>query len=304
MREPSKSTVDVLGAGDAGPSGGHLACQGCGGALNLRLGLKVLGEDCVFVIPACCMAVIDGPFPVSSLGVPLFHIAFEAAASAAAGIRAGFAAQGNDRTVVVAWAGDGATFDIGLGAVSASADRNDDYLYVCYDNEAYMNTGIQRSGATPQGAWTTTTPRKAPKPSMKKDIISILAAHRIPYIATASPSHPEDLLRKFTRAKETRGFRFLHLFSPCPPGQQFEEKNAIRIARKAVTSRTFPLLEVENGERLILTDVPDPTPVREYIELQGRFRHFTDQQAEAFEEDVARRWREYQEWAKRSSQPS
>jgi pyruvate ferredoxin oxidoreductase beta subunit/2-oxoisovalerate ferredoxin oxidoreductase beta subunit len=298
MREPSKSTVDVFGAGSGGPSGGHLACQGCGGALSLRLGLKALGDKCVFVIPACCMAVIDGPFPVSSLGVPLFHIAFEAAASAAAGIRAGFAAQGDDETLVVAWAGDGATFDIGFGAVSAAADRNDDFLYVCYDNEAYMNTGIQQSGATPRGAWTTTTPSGTPKPTRKKDVLSILAAHRIPYIATASPSHPEDLLRKFTKAKAMRGFRFLHLFSPCPPGQQFEEKNTIRIARKAVTSRAFPLLEIEDGERLNLTEIPQPTSIREYIELQGRFSHFSEEQARLFAEDVAGQWRKYEEWAR------
>jgi pyruvate ferredoxin oxidoreductase beta subunit/2-oxoisovalerate ferredoxin oxidoreductase beta subunit len=304
VREPPKSTVDVLGADGTGPSGGHLACQGCGGALGLRLGLKALGENCAFVVPACCMAVTDGPFPVSSLGMPLFHIAFEAAASAAAGVRAGFRSMGNDETLVVAWAGDGATFDIGLGAVSAAADRNDDILYVCYDNEAYMNTGVQQSGATPQGSWTTTTPRKAPKAGLKKDIISIMAAHRIPYIATASPSHPEDLLRKFSRARALRGFRFLHLFSPCPPGQQFEERLAVRVARKAVTSRTFPLFEIEDGERLTLTDIPDPTPVREYIELQGRFRHFSDEQIQAFEEDVAGQWRRYQEWERKSARRS
>jgi len=264
------------------------------------MGLKALGDNCVFVIPACCMAVIDGPFPVSSLGVPLLHIAFEAAASAAAGVRAGFAAQGRDDTLVVAWAGDGATFDIGLGAVSAAATRNDDFLYVCYDNEAYMNTGIQQSGATPRSAWTTTTPRESPKPTQKKDIVSIMAAHRVPYIATASPSHPDDLLRKFRKAKAIRGFRFVHLFSPCPPGQQFEEKDSIRVARAAVTSRTFPLLEIEEGSRLALEDVPEPTPVRDYLVLQNRFRHFTDADVAAFEEQVSERWEALRAWAGRS----
>ena len=299
MKEPDPRTVELLGRQDSGPTGGHLACQGCGGALSLRMALKALGDDCVFVIPACCMAVIDGPFPLSSLGVPLLHIAFEAAASAAAGVRAGFASRGMDDVLVVAWAGDGATFDIGLGALSAAADRNDDVLYVCYDNEAYMNTGIQQSGATPRFTWTTTTPRRAPKSTEKKDIIAIMAAHYIPYIATASPSHPDDLLRKFQKAKTIRGFRFIHVFSPCPPGQQFEEKNTIRVARAAVTSRTFPLLEIRDGEQLTLDDVPDPTPVREYLGLQNRFGHFGDEQVRVFEEQVSKRWETLREWAAR-----
>ncbi len=300
MREPERSTVDVFGR-ETGPSGGHLACQGCGGALCLRMAVKALGENCVFVIPACCMAVIDGPFPISSLGVPLFHIAFGATASAAAGVRAGFAARGRDDILVVGWAGDGATFDIGLGAVSAAADRNEDFLYVCYDNEAYMNTGIQQSGATPKAAWTTTTPGRMPKKTSKKDILSIMAAHRIPYIATASPSHPDDFLRKLEKAKSTRGFRFLHLFSPCPPGQRFAEKDTIRVARTAVTSRVFPLLEITGGQRLTLMDVPEPTPVREYLQLQGRFGHFSEENIREFEDEVRQRWEKLANWAGRSA---
>jgi pyruvate ferredoxin oxidoreductase beta subunit/2-oxoisovalerate ferredoxin oxidoreductase beta subunit len=299
MIEPSMTTIGVLGK-EEGPSGGHLACQGCGGALSLRMALKVLGKNCVFDIPACCMAVIDGPFPVSSLGVPLFHIAFGATASAASGIRAGFAAQGRDDITVVGWAGDGATFDIGLGAVSACAARNDDYLYVCYDNEAYMNTGIQQSGATPKSAWTTTTPGSTPKLSPKKDIISIMAAHNIPYIATASPSHPDDFLRKFERAKNTKGFRFIHIFAPCPPGQRFAEQNTIMVARKAVESRVFPLLEIEDGTRLNLTDIPEPGSIEEYLSLQGRFSHFKDDDINEFKSEIARRWTNLEEWSKRS----
>ncbi len=280
------------------PSGGHLACQGCGGALLLRMAIKTLGKNCVFIIPAGCMAVIDGPFPVSSLGVPLLHIAFGAAASAATGVRAGFAAQGKDDILVVAWAGDGATFDIGLGAVSAAADRNDDYLYVCYDNEAYMNTGIQQSGATPLAAWTTTTPVNAPKSRPQKDILAIMAAHHIPYFASASPSHPDDLVRKLQQAKEKRGFRFLHLFSPCPPGQRFEERYSIRIARAAVTSRVFPLVEIFDGKKLTLSPVDKPTSVKEYLKLQGRFAHFKKEQVDEFERLVMERWRSLEEFNK------
>ncbi|MDP8205326.1 MAG: thiamine pyrophosphate-dependent enzyme [Candidatus Electryonea clarkiae] len=301
IREPNKATVNILGKDHSGPSGGHLACQGCGGALSLRMALKAIGNRCIFVIPACCMAVIDGPFPVSSLGVPLMHIAFGATAPTATGIKAGLTTQGDNETLVVAWAGDGATFDIGLGAVSAAADRNDDYLYVCYDNEAYMNTGIQQSGATPKAAWTTTTPNKKPKTSIKKDIISIMAAHRIPYIATASPSHPDDFLRKFQKAKEIKGFRFLHVFAPCPPGQRFEEKNTVKVARNAVESRVFPLLEIENGEKLTLTDIPDPIPIKEYLELQNRFAHFKNEDIEAFEKNIEKRWQELSEWNRKQT---
>lgn len=300
MREPRPDVVKQLSYHGTGPTGGHLACQGCGGVLALHMAVRVLGTDCIFVIPACCMAVIDGPFPLSSLGVPLLHMAFEAAASAAAGVRAGLDAKGDTETTVVAWAGDGATFDIGLGAVSAAASRNDDILYVCYDNEAYMNTGIQQSGATPLSAWTTTTPQKHPKDTPKKDILSIMAAHHIPYIATASPSHPEDYLAKLKRAKDTKGFRFLHLFTPCPPGQKLEEKNTIRVARKAVTSRVFPLVEIIKGEHLTIQAQDEPTPVSEYLSLQGRFSHFTDDQRRRFEEDVQERWSYLTDWAKRS----
>ncbi|MBZ0263987.1 pyruvate synthase subunit beta [bacterium] len=297
MNEPQAQTTELLTADHCKTSGGHLACQGCGGALSLRMALQVFGKECVFVIPACCMAVIDGPFPVSSLGVPLMHIAFGATAPTASGIRAGFAAQGKDEILVVGWAGDGATFDIGLGAVSAAADRNDDILYVCYDNEAYMNTGVQQSGATPRAAWTSTSPRQAPKYAAKKDIISIMAAHRIPYIASVSPSHPDDFVRKFQLAKKIKGFRFIHIFSPCPPGQRFEERNTIKIARKAVESRVFPLLEIYNGKKLTLQDIPDPQGLEEYIKLQRRFDHFSTEDRKQFESDINTHWHELHDWA-------
>ncbi|MHB8055576.1 MAG: thiamine pyrophosphate-dependent enzyme, partial [Candidatus Aminicenantales bacterium] len=172
---------------------GNLACQGCGANLALRYVLKAFGKRTVICIPACCWAVIDGAFPHSCMGIPVYHCAFETAASTATGVKAGLEMVGDAETQVIAWAGDGGTFDIGLQALSGAAERNEDILYVCYDNEAYMNTGIQRSSATPTGAWTTTTPVKFPKNQPKKDIDAIMAAHRIPYQATASIAFPEDL---------------------------------------------------------------------------------------------------------------
>ncbi len=175
---------------------GHLGCAGCGGTLAMRLALKALGRQTVLVVPACCWSVIDGPAPFSAAGVPLMHTPFASAAAAASGVRAGLDLKGDTATTVCAWAGDGGTFDIGLQALSAAAERNENILYICYDNEAYMNTGVQRSSATPFGAWTTTTPSQHVKDRPKKDIVAIMVAHGIPYAATATVAYPEDLDRQ------------------------------------------------------------------------------------------------------------
>ncbi|NQU04955.1 MAG: pyruvate synthase subunit beta [Calditrichaeota bacterium] len=272
-------------------STGHLACPGCGSALSLRLAVKLLAPDCAFVIPACCMAVIDGPFPFSALGVPLYHSAFPSTASIAAGVKSGFRKRGDDKTVVVGWAGDGGTFDIGLGALSASAARNDDYLYVCYDNEAYMNTGIQQSTATPLGAWTTTTPYTNPKGRPKKDILTLLRAHEIPYIASANAAYPEDFAQKFMTAKKMRGFRFIHLFCSCPPGHKSAEADAIKIARLATESRVFPLFELKKG-KFRFTAIPPKTPVDEYVKLQRRFVHWGTDEIRKYQREIDKKWRE------------
>lgn len=274
-------------------SPGHLACPGCGGALGLRLAVKLLAPDCVFVIPACCMAVIDGPFPFSALGVPLYHTAFSTAASVASGIAAGFRSQGDEKTLVVAWAGDGGSFDIGLAALSASAARNDNYLYVCYDNEAYMNTGVQQSSATPRGAWTTTTPVGNPKSRPKKDILTLMSAHDIPYIASASAAYPEDFARKFQTAQKMTGFRFIHLFSACPPGHKSVEQDSIRISRLAVETRVFPLYEMIDGQLKITVD-PTPRDLGEYIRLQRRFAHWAEQDYLRYQTEVDQYWNKVQ----------
>jgi pyruvate/2-oxoacid:ferredoxin oxidoreductase beta subunit len=198
--------------------------------------------------------------------------------------------RGQTDTTVVTIAGDGGTFDIGIQAISAAAERNDDYIFICYDNEAYMNTGIQRSSATPWGSWTTTTPSSDLKSQPKKDIVQILAAHRIPYIATASIAYPDDFARKIRKAKETRGFKFIYAFSPCPVGWRFSPEMTIRLARLAVQSKIFPVYEVEEGERYTLNIEPEGIPVRDYITPQGRFSFLREGDMERIQENVDREW--------------
>jgi pyruvate/2-oxoacid:ferredoxin oxidoreductase beta subunit len=249
---------------------GHLGCAGCGACLAMRLVLKALGRRTVLVIPACCWSIIDGMAPYSAAGVPVMHTPFASAAAAASGVRAALDLKGDRETTVVAWAGDGGTFDIGIQALSAAAERNENFIYICYDNEAYMNTGVQRSSATPMGAWTTTTPGR--KAQAKKDLLAIMVAHGIPYAATATVAYPDDLLAKVERAKRVGGTRFIHLLSPCPPGWKIPSEHAIRYARLAVGARVFPLVEVEDGRRWRLTVDPPPVPLEEYLRGQGRFR--------------------------------
>lgn len=272
-------------------SPGHLACQGCGASLAMRLALKGLGQRTIVCIPACCWAVIDGPFPHSSLDIPIYHCAFETAASSASGVRAGLDMVGDTETTVLAWAGDGGTFDIGLQALSGAAERNDDIIYTCYDNEAYMNTGIQRSSATPIGAWTTTTPVKHYKKERKKDIIGIMAAHGIPYIATASVAYPEDMVKKFKKAREIKGTRFIHVFAPCPAGWKSRPEDTVKLARLAVQTGYFPLYEIEDGERWTLNlKVKERKPIAEYLKLQGRFRHLKEDEIALIQQEVDARW--------------
>jgi pyruvate/2-oxoacid:ferredoxin oxidoreductase beta subunit len=269
---------------------GHLACPGCGAPLAMRMVLKELGEKTVVVLPACCWSIIAGPYPQSSLHVPLYHTAFETGAAVASGIRAALDVRGDTDTTVMVWAGDGGTFDIGLQALSGAAERNENFLYVCYDNEAYMNTGIQRSSATPWGAWTTTTPSSDPQSTRKKDILAIMAAHRVPYAATASTSYPMDLLDKVRKAKQVRGTRFLHILSPCPPGWKYADELTIEMGRMAVRSRVFPLLEVEDGIRWRFTAEHPGDPIAPYLRAQGRFRHLDEAAIERIQAEIDGRW--------------
>jgi len=269
---------------------GHLACSGCGATLAMRYTLKAIGERVIIVLPASCWSMIAGVFPYSSLRVPVYHVAFETAASTATGVKAGLEMKGDRTTTVLAWAGDGGTFDIGLQALSGAAERNEDFIYVCYDNEAYMNTGIQRSSATPLLTWTTTTPFQQTKAEAKKDIMEIMAAHRIPYAATASIAFPEDLFHKMKKAKEIKGFRFVHILSSCPTGWRVPSQLSIKVSRLAVLTRIFPLYEIENGERYFINLKPEFRSVKEYLELQGRFSHLTEEEMEVIQMKVEKNW--------------
>lgn len=280
---------------------GVLSCQGCGGTIAMKLALKGLGKRTVMVIPACCWSIIIGTYPHSALEVPVVHVPFETAAVSASGVRAGLDARGETDVTVMAWAGDGGTFDIGLQSLSGAAERNEDILYVCYDNEAYMNTGIQRSSATPAGAWTTTTPMEALKAEPKKDIEQIMLAHGIPYLATASVAYPDDLVKKFMKARTIKGMKFIHLLSPCPPGWRIDPSQSIRTARMATQSRIFPIYEVENGRTVINIDPERRIPVREYLATQGRFKQMPDSAAAAMQAAADRKWEDLLDRAERST---
>lgn len=267
---------------------GHLACPGCGHAIGVRMVLKALGNKAVVVVVPSCVAVISGPFPNAAFGLPVFHSAFEIAAPTAAGISRALKIQGVKDIPVLAFAGDGGTFDIGLQSLSGAADRNEDFIYVCMDNEAYMNTGIQVSSATPRFAWTGTSP--AGNTRRKKHIMEIMAAHRIPYAATASIGFPEDLMNKVKRAKEIRGTRFLHLLSPCPTGWKMGENMSPVAAAAAVETNIFPLYEIVDGLRYTLNHHSKNLPVERYLTVQGRFRHLTPDQVEAVQTETDRAW--------------
>jgi pyruvate/2-oxoacid:ferredoxin oxidoreductase beta subunit len=266
----------------------------------MRYVLKGLGEKTIIVLPACCWSIISGAFPHTAVKVPLIHTAFETGAPTACGIRAALDTQGDTETTVMAWVGDGGTFDIGLQALSGAAERNENILYVCYDNEAYMNTGVQCSSATPYGAWTTTTP--VLKHHQKKDIMQILAAHSIPYAATATIADPMDLIAKVKKAKSIRGTRFIHLLAPCPPGWKTSSDQTVRLARLAVQTRVFPIFELEHGRHYTITPVEEPKPVGEYLKVQGRFKNLTEDDFGLVQRLVDDRWNHLQhmaemEWA-------
>jgi pyruvate ferredoxin oxidoreductase beta subunit len=255
---------------------GHAACAGCGPAISLRLLLKALGNKVILMVPACCTTVIQGPYPSTSFAVPLQNILFESAAAASSGVVAALKQRKIDDVTVVSWAGDGGTVDIGIQALSGAAERGTNFIYICYDNEAYGNTGMQRSGSTPYGAWTTTTP--SGKKERKKDMPMIMAAHKIPYVATACTSYPLDFFSKLRKAKEIEGTKYIHLLAPCPTGWRYDTSKTIELGRLAVTTGLWVLYEIENGkfklnspsERLV--DQTKRKPVNEYFALQGRFR--------------------------------
>jgi len=266
---------------------GSAACPGCGLAIAFRIASKVLGKNTIYFIPACCTSVIQAPYPKSAFNVPVYNVAFMAAAAAASGAVEGLKALGKKDVQVVVWAGDGGTVDIGIQALSGAFERNLNFIYICYDNEAYMNTGIQKSGSTPFGAWTTTTPKG--RIGMKKNMPFIVASHGAPYVATASIGYPLDLANKIEKARGIAGPKYIHILAPCPPGWRFPMDKTIRVGKLAVDSYIWPLYEIESG-RLRITMRPRRVPVEEYLKLQGRFKDLTTEEIEKIKRMIDEQW--------------
>jgi pyruvate ferredoxin oxidoreductase beta subunit len=276
---------------------GHAACAGCGPAISLRLLFKALGNKIILVVPACCTTVIQGPYPFTSCAVPLQNILFESTGAAASGIAAALRQRKIEDVTVVGWAGDGGTVDIGIQALSGAAERGTNFIYVCYDNEAYGNTGMQRSGATPYGAWTTTTP--SGKKERKKDMPLIMAAHRIPYVATACTSYPLDFVSKLRKAKEIKGTKYIHLLAACPTGWRYDTSKTVEVGRLAVQSGLWVLYEIENGKFKLnspsdgLVEKNKRKPVKDYLAMQGRFRGLTEGDMQRIQKWVDEDWEQY-----------
>lgn len=279
-----KSITELVAEEDRFTSG-HRACIGCGEALAVRLACKALGDNVIIVNATGCMEVVSTQLPYTAWRVPWIHTLFENTAAVASGVEAGLKAMNRKEkkllpgVKVVAMAGDGGTSDIGIQALSGALERGHNFLYICFDNEAYMNTGIQRSSATPYGASTTTSP--AGKVSIgqitwKKNMPAIAAAHSIPYVATACPSYPFDLMSKVSKAVAVNGPSYLHVLSVCPTGWRCPTESTIRMGRLAVQTGIFPLYEVENGKYELNLAPPQLKPVSDYLKLQGRFRHLSE----------------------------
>ena len=260
---------------------GEKTCQGCGLAISSRLTMKVCGPKTCLATPAGCFAATTTVYPQSSIFVNNCITAFPALASTISGMAVAAEALGLDEDItMLAIGGDGGTVDIGMQALSGAAERNDNILYLCNDNEAYMNTGVQRSGVTPFSAWTTTTPTgpcsKGEKNKFKKSLFEIMAAHRIPYVATASISHPKDLMEKVAKAKAIKGCKVIHCFTPCPTGWGYEPEKTVEIAKMAVESGLWFLAEFENNEFKFNYVPKQFKPVDEYMKSQKRFKHLKE----------------------------
>ena len=257
---------------------GSAACPGCPATMALRITFKALGKNTIMVVPACCTSVIESLHPNTSFDVPVMNIAFEAAAAGASGVRAALKSQGKDDTTVLAWAGDGGTYDIGIQALSGALERQTDFIYICYNNQIYSNTGIQRSGATPYAAWTTTT--VGGKTEFRKEMGEIIQAHHIPYAAQACVSYPEDLYKKVKKAKSIKGPKFIEIMAPCPPGWRFGMEKTVEMGIMAVETGAWALYEYENDavtfngkSKLILEKKIERKPIQDWLIQQGRFRH-------------------------------
>jgi pyruvate ferredoxin oxidoreductase beta subunit len=285
---------------------GSAACPGCPATLGLRLVTKAIGKNMVMVVPACCTAVIESLYPYTSFDIPVMNIAFEAAAAGASGVEAALRKQGKGDTTVVAWAGDGGTYDIGIQALSGALERQTNFIYICYNNQMYSNTGIQRSGATPYAAWTTTT--VTGKTEFRKEMGEIVKAHHIPYAAQTCVSYPEDVYNKVKKAKSIKGPKYIEILAPCPPGWRFSMDRTIDMGRMLVESGAWALYEIENEvvtfngrSKAILDGKIQRTPVEDWMKVQGRFRHLFKptkdiEKLKLIEDHIEQMWERYRKW--------
>jgi pyruvate ferredoxin oxidoreductase beta subunit/2-oxoisovalerate ferredoxin oxidoreductase beta subunit len=274
---------------------GHAACPGCIDALSVRHVLTAMGPKTMAVIPPSCMAIIAGPQPYSSLRIPVYQPTLESSAAAATGLRRALDAQGKHDTQVIVLAGDGGTYDIGFQCLSSAAERNENFIYFCLDHEGYMTTGAQKSSSTPHFARTGSTPTG--KTSRKKNLTEIMAAHRVPYVATASVGHLPDLLRKVEKAKQMQGTRIITLLIPCMDGWGVADDAGLKTARYAVESGAFPLYEVEDGHRYTLNHTSKTRPVSDYLALQRRYRNMASADIDTLQDEIDDGWATLQERA-------
>lgn len=276
-------------------SSGHRACQGCGEILALRQAMKALGTNVVVCSATGCMEIVTSPFPQTAWNVPWLHVAFENTAAVVSGVEAAYKAMNRKGRInqpdvtFLAYGGDGSTADIGIQALSGAMERGHNFIYICLDNEAYMNTGIQRSSSTPWGASTTTSPagkHSKGQSTWKKNMPAIAVAHEIPYVATASPAYPVDLMNKVKKASMIPGPAYLHFYSPCPTGWRCGGDESVTVARLAVQSKVFPLYEVIDGQYVLSRKVAKPKPISEYFKIQRRFRHLTETDVQYIQERI------------------
>jgi pyruvate ferredoxin oxidoreductase beta subunit len=282
LLDPEQRTVQARMDRSNALTSGHRACQGCGEALGARYALdaamRATEGKLVAANATGCLEVFSTPFPESSWQMPWIHSLFGNAPAVASGVAAALRAKGREDVRVIGQGGDGGTVDIGFGCLSGMFERGDDVLYVCYDNEAYMNTGVQRSGATPPAARTANTKPISPdRPGNEfgqgKDMPRIAMAHGIPYVATATVADLHDLERKVERAMELRGARYLHVFVPCPLGWGADSADTVKLARLVVESGLFPVFEAEGGEVVAVSKIRRRVPVEEYLRPQRRYAH-------------------------------
>lgn len=278
---------------------GHKGCAGCGGSLAVRLALKALGKNTIVVVPAGCMSAVGFVYPQLAFGVNALISPFASTGAMLSGVAVAAKALGNEDVNVVGFAGDGGTADIGLQALSGAVDRDDNIIYICYDNEAYMNTGVQQSSLTPYGSSTTTSPagnRIHGSQNTKKDMFDIIAAHKIKYAATASIGDINDYVNKVKKAAAVKGAAYIHVAAPCPTGWGIDSSDTIEIAKEAIECGLWYLAEYENGEYKLNRPIKNFSSVKNYLRKQKRFKHLTDEDIKIIEEKRDIKWKQLNAW--------